>query len=218
MFILALDTATQFLSVSLFKEDKFLAGVELEGKKKTSSRIFVLVDEVLGQAGVDKREIDVVACSVGPGSFTGVRVAVAAVKGFAFALQKKVVSVSTLEAMAYLCPVEGRLLFSLLDARRNQFYGAMFRWKDGRCQRLSDDLLLDPADVERVAGSVLFLGDAAGKLGYTYFPVEGIAKGVAMAALEKARRGEFTDVLKLKPVYLRLSDAEQTRGIVVYKA
>ncbi|BAT72063.1 conserved hypothetical protein [Thermosulfidibacter takaii ABI70S6] len=217
MLILALDTTTEFISVAVFEDEKVLSEFTVKGKKSTSSKLFVLIDEVLTSAEVDKTQLDVVACAVGPGSFTGVRIGVAAVKGFVFASQKKVVAVSTLEAMASLCPVQGRLLFPILDARRGQFYGAMFRWMNSALERLSEDLLLNPEDVERIAGSVLFVGEAAGRLGYDYFPVEGLAKGVARVAFKKAQRNEFTDLFKLKPVYLRLSDAEQSKGIVVYK-
>lgn len=218
MKVLAIDTTTQILSVALFDEKQLLASASVLTKKGTSSKLFCIIERVLDDVGLDRRDLDVVGVSVGPGSFTGVRVGVAAVKALAYALDIRVVAVSTLEAMAYLYPVEGRLLFPLLDARRGQFYGAMFRWLEGRCERLSHDSLLNPEDVERIAPSVLFIGEAAGRFGFRYLPVHGIASGVAMCTIDRAKEGRFTPLGKLKPTYLRPSDAEQKYGITVYKA
>ncbi len=218
MRMLALDTTTPVMGVALLEDGHLVSQISVRSRKSTSSRLFPIVDEALSLAGWDKGDVDVVALAVGPGSFTGVRVGVAAVKGMAYALGVKVVSVSTLEAMAYTVPVEGRLLFPLLDARRGQFYGAMFRWLKGSCERLTEDMLLSREDVERIAGSVLFVGDAASTLGYPSVPCQGIACEVGMVAFGKAVRGEFTPLGELRPVYLRPSDAEESKGVVVYKA
>ncbi len=218
MKVLAIDTTTQILSIAFFEENHLLANASVLTKKGSSSKLFCIIERVLQDTGLDKKDLDVVGVSVGPGSFTGVRVGVAAVKALAYALDLKVVAVSTLEAMAYLYPVEGKLLFPLLDARRGQFYGAMFRWLEGKCERLSHDSLLNPEDVERIAPSVLFIGESAGRFGFRYIPAHGIANGVALCTLCRAKEGRFTPLGKLKPIYLRPSDAEQKYGITVYKA
>ena len=217
MLILALDTTTSIISLCLFEDEKALFSVEASSKVLNSSRLFNLVDFVLSQCGKEAKDIDVIAVTVGPGSFTGVRVGIAAVKGMAYALKASVVAVSTLEAMAVLYPVEGRLLFPILDARRGQFYGALFRFMNGELERLTRDALFSPDEIRKIASSVTFIGEAAGKIGYKFLPVGGIAKGVGVLSFRKALEGDFTSLAKLKPVYLRPSDAEESKGIIVYR-
>ncbi len=217
MLILAIDTTTPIISVCLCERKKLLFEVEASSKVLNSSKLFTLVDFALSQCGKNAKEIEVIAVAVGPGSFTGVRVGVAAAKGMAYALNASVVAVSTLEAMALLYPIEGRLLFPILDARRKQFYGALFRFLGGKLERLTEDALFSPEEVKKIAGSVTFIGEAAGKLGYGYLPVGGIAKGVGVLAFERALEGCFTSLSELKPVYLRPSDAEESKGIIVYR-
>ncbi len=217
MRILALDTTTPLLSVAVMADDAVLAQMSCSAKRSTSSRLFPMIDTLLNYAGLRKGDIDFIALTVGPGSFTGVRVGVAAVKGLAYALKREVIAVSTLEAMAHLYPLEGMLLFPLLDARRGMFYGAMFRYINGSLERLTEDALLSREDVERVSGSVTFIGEVASRLGYPSLPFRELAPSVARIARKRAERGEFTRLFDLKPVYLRPSDAEETRGIIVYK-
>ena len=216
MLVLAFDTTLPVLSVCVCEDERLLARMDVATRRSTSSRLFAVMDAVLKEAGVSPRDLGLISVCVGPGSFTGVRVGVAAAKAMGYALGLEVAAVSTLEAMALSCPVRGRLLFPLVDARRGQFYGALFRWRGGCLERLTGDSLFSKEEVEGIAPSVLFIGEAAERLGFSFFPVFGLSPFVAGAGLRMAREGRLVSVSRLKPVYLRPSDAEEKSGIIVY--
>lgn len=215
MFIVALDTTTSYLSIAVSKERNLIASVELRSFKRTSSELFVWLDILLSRTGIKRQDIDVIALTVGPGSFTGVRIGVAAVKGFAYAHSKaKIVTVSTLEALAYSYPAEESLIFSIVDAKRGQFYGALFRKYLGVFERLTEDSLFSPDEVLKISERAPLVG-YPGRLDVACHRISCLASCIAEYAYHKALRGEFTDLKNLKPIYLRPSDAEESKGIRV---
>ena len=173
--------------------------------------------------GVSINDVDLLAPSVGPGSFTGIRIGVSTVKGLAWAGEKPCVGVSTLEAMAWHGLAAGGIVCPVMDARRSQVYNALFEIRDGRPQRLCPDrpiALSELAeDVKKLDAPVFLVGDGA-SITKDYFDAQGIpcrvapenllwqdAWGVAMAAMDKTP-GNADSLL---PVYLRLSQAERER-------
>ena len=167
--------------------------------------------------------MDVLAVAHGPGSFTGIRIGVSAVKGLAWAADKPCVGVSTLEAMAWHGLARGGYICCVMDARRSQVYNAIFEIKDGRPVRLTEDrpiALAELAGEVRALGAPVFLVGDGTALTKKYFDENGIASvaapdnlvwqdawGVAMAAQDK----EPGNANALLPVYLRLSQAERER-------
>ena len=176
--------------------------------------------------------MDALAVAAGPGSFTGLRIGVSALKGLAWAAEKPCCGVSTLEAMARNLAHMDALIVCAMDARRNQVYNALFRARGGALERLTPDraigieeLAKELADISAETGKIV-VGDGA-QLCYTGLLEQGVsctlapaalrmqnAVGVALCAEEMVRRGETTSARDLVPVYLRLSQAERELSLI----
>jgi len=184
-----------------------------------------MVESALRALSLTTADIDVFACSAGPGSFTGVRIGAATVKGLAFGRGKCCIGVSTLEALAYnLCGFVG-IICPVMNARRSQVYTAIFRSDGEKLERLSDDMAIAVSELdERLAElcePVYLVGDGI------EVSLEGFVKtkpcatperqryqsgySVAMVALSRYAAGERGDDASLNPTYLRLSQAERER-------
>lgn len=225
MLILALESSAKAASVALV-QDGVLLSQSMQCSGLTHSRTLLpMAEDLIKNADASLEDVDVFAVSQGPGSFTGVRIGVAAVKGLAWASEKPVVGVSTLEAMAWqgLAAGEGRLVCCAMDARRSQVYNALFEIQDGKPVRLTEDraisaealiseLSSNDAEPFLVGDGAALCRDACEKVGlHCVLAPDNLrmqsAWGVAMAALDKQPiPGEL-----LQPVYLRLSQAERER-------
>lgn len=225
MLILALESSAKAASAALVR-DGVLLSQSMQCSGLTHSRTLLpMVEDLVKNADASLSDIDVFAVSQGPGSFTGVRIGVAAVKGLAWASEKPVIGVSTLEAMAWqgLAAGEGRLVCCAMDARRNQVYNALFEIRDGKPLRLTEDraisleeliseLASNDAEPFLVGDGALLCRDACEKAGLnSQLAPDNVrmqsAWGVAMAALDKEPiSGDL-----LQPIYLRLSQAERER-------
>ena len=159
MKILGIDTSTPIGSVGLIDGDKFVAEHTLNIVQAHSSRLMPAIDQVLKWGGLTVQELDACAVGIGPGSFTGVRIGVCTIKSLCYALQKPIIGVSTLEAIAYNLRYTNGLICPILDARREEVYSAIFHGGK-RLERQSEDLcvtikqLLDRTDTPTV-----FVGD-----------------------------------------------------------
>ncbi len=215
--LLGWDTATPSGSLVLMEGGRFLAGLEVRLDRATTSRIFAALDALLGLAQRGKEEIKAMGLVRGPGSFTGIRLAVAAAKGLALSVGLRLYPCTVTEALARLYPMEGRLLVPIIDARRGQGYGAVFRWKGGEMERLTPDMALDVEKWRAMSDKVLFLGPGVEALDLKgIFPCPSPALGAALLAWERWERGEEgEDPLVLEPLYVRPSDAEANKGIRV---
>lgn len=225
MLILGFESSAKAASVALLKDGELL-GEYFQNSGLTHSRTLLPMGEnLLNNLGVSLADVDLIAVAAGPGSFTGVRIGVSAVKGLAWAAEKPTAGVSTLEAMAWngLAAGEGALICCAMDARRSQFYNALFEIKDGRPQRLCDDRAISAQElVSELAGmekEVFVLGDG-GALCHKFLKESSVpsvlaphplryqrAWGVCMAAADK----QPVSVHELLPAYLRLSQAERER-------
>lgn len=141
MKILGIDTSTPIGSVALIDGESLVAEHTLNIVKAHSSRLMPAIDTVLKWGDITAEELDGCAVGIGPGSFTGIRIGIATIKSLCYALDKPIVGVSTLEAIAYNLRWTEGLICPILDARRNESYGAIFRGGD-KWQRLSDDSCL----------------------------------------------------------------------------
>lgn len=225
MKILGLDSSAKSASVAVCDENG-LVGQYFQNSGLTHSRTLLpMAEDMLKNLDLTLADIDLIAVSRGPGSFTGVRIGVSTVKGLAWAAEKPVCGVSTLEAMAYngLCAPEGSIICCAMDARRNQFYNALFEIQGGKPHRLCHDRAIAAdclgEELKKLEKTIFFVGDGAnlcynamGKFQLTaVLAPENLrfqsAWGVCMAAKEL----EPTSVHELLPVYLRLSQAERER-------
>ena len=150
MLILALDSTAVAASVALTEDDRPLASFQLENGHTHSSTLLPMVKALMDVTGHTVDDVDLFACSIGPGSFTGVRIGAATVKGLAFGKNKNVLGVSTLEALAEnLMPVNG-LICPVMNARRSQVYTALFRGENGVLTRLTPDAALSIEELEEL--------------------------------------------------------------------
>ena len=227
MKILALETSAKSVSAAV-TDGGVVRAYTYQNTGLTHSRTLMpLVDAMLRESEQSLADMDLLAVAAGPGSFTGLRIGVSALKGLAWALEKPCCGVSTLAAMARnLAHMEG-LIVCAMDARRDQVYNALFLAHDGILTRQCPDRAISLAELSEELKNrpepKFIVGDGA-KLCYTYLLEQDIpcrmappqlvmqnAVGVALAAEEMAARGETVSARDLVPVYLRLSQAERER-------
>ena len=225
MKILAVDTSATAASVAVAEENKLIGEFSINTALTHSQTLMPMVDELLKNTGLSVNDIDAVAVNAGPGSFTGVRIGVAAVKGIAFPKNLHCVSVSTLESMAYNMLGNDCIVCSVMDARCSQVYNALFRVKGCTVTRMTDDRALSLTDLknelrninEKVVlvgdGAVLcskFLGEELENIMLAPFNNRNqTASSVAYVAFEKINNGETVKADELMPVYLRLPQAQR---------
>lgn len=227
MRILAFETSAKAASAALL-EDGRLLGEYYQNSGQTHSRTAVkLAEDLLRNCDLTPGDVDYVAYANGPGSFTGIRIGVAAAKGFCWGLELPCLPVSTLEAMAYSrSDCEGTVC-CCMDARRSQIYNAVFSVAGGKVLRLREDRAIAVEELGRelpeFPGPVWLTGDGAEltwKALHEEHPSLRLtaehlrqqrASGVALAALQALRRGEAVSAAFTQPNYLRLSQAERER-------
>ena len=152
MKILAVDTATKSCSVAVIDEDRLLAESTSFEDQTHSRHLLNIIDTVLGKAGLKIAQLDGFAVSIGPGSFTGLRIGIASVKGLAFSLNKPVVGVSSLQSLAFQCSKSPYLICPVLDARKQELYFCRYRFNKGKLEKESrEKKRRSSADLEGVA-------------------------------------------------------------------
>ena len=228
MNILALESSAAACSAALCRGGELTAQFFQNSGLTHSRTLLPMVDALLRDSGHTLEEVDVIAVAAGPGSFTGLRIGVAAAKGLAWPGNKPCAPCSTLESMAWpLAHLEGRLIVCAMDARRQQVYNALFLARGGGLERLTPDRAISLAELgeelKKYENPKIAVGDGA-QLCYNTLAeqVPGLelaprhlrqqsAWGVARAAEELIARGELVSGEQLVPVYHRLSQAERER-------
>ncbi|HAR98162.1 MAG TPA: tRNA (adenosine(37)-N6)-threonylcarbamoyltransferase complex dimerization subunit type 1 TsaB [Syntrophus sp. (in: bacteria)] len=226
MRTLAIDTAGKSAGVSLAVDGQIRYEAFHHAGLNHSLVLLPAIEAACRHAGVALAEIDLFALTLGPGSFTGLRIAAGTVKGLALAAGKPVVGVSTLDALAYPLPTgPDEVLCAMLDAQREQVYAATYRdGEEGRRERIGPERVagLDELVASLPNGPILFVGDGAERhrdalaarcsararfAGPLYRHVR--AAAVALLGEERYRAGESLDVVRFSPRYLRVSEAER---------
>ena len=227
MKILAIETSAKSVSAAVVENGVPLASAYQNMGLTHSRTLMPLVDGMLSAAGLRVRDMNLLATANGPGSFTGLRIGVSALKGLAWALEKPCCGVSTLAAMARNLAHMESLIICAMDARRNQVYNALFLAHDGVLTRQCPDRAIGLAElaeeIKNRPEPKFVVGDGAG-LCYNHLLEQDVpcrmappqlmmqnAVGVALAAEEMAAAGQVTTARDLVPVYLRLSQAERER-------
>jgi tRNA threonylcarbamoyladenosine biosynthesis protein TsaB len=222
MKILAVDTATKSCSVAVIDDDSLLAESTTINDRTHSRQLLNIIDIVLGKAGLKISQIDGFAVSIGPGSFTGLRLGIVSVKGLAFSLNKPVVGVSSLETLAFQCKQNPYLICPVLDARKQEVYFCRYRFKKGKLEPEIPERVASPAEAARgIREPCVLIGNGAqlyqellstelGALAYfadqSQHTIQ--ASAVARLSLPRFKRQETDDVHLLVPHYIRNSDAE----------
>ena len=227
MRILALETAAKAVSAAVTEDGKVLSSAFQDTGLTHSRTLMPLVELLLCNTDMTAADLDVIAVSAGPGSFTGVRIGVAAAKGLAWPGDKPCAPCSTLESMAWQCAHMGGEICAAMDARRNQVYCARFWAENGELKRLTEDRAMgleELAQEIRASGRPQTLvGDGAHLvqralegMGLPCVPmpphlIYQTAWGVARCALRLARAGKLVSAAAMAPSYHRLSQAERER-------
>lgn len=230
MLICSVDSSATPASVCLLEDDRIIAEYYLNTGFTHSQTLMAMLESVLKISGKSADDIDLYAVNSGPGSFTGVRIGVSAVKGMAYALEKPCVEVSTLESMAYNLLGSHTIVCACMDARRRQVYHGLFRVDGDKIERLCDDTAIAVDDLLSFLPDheeIILVGDGAELVAQsTDDPLITLAppnlryqraSSVALAAVEKYNRGEVVSPAALMPRYLRLSQAERERNAKINK-
>ena len=227
MHILAFETSAKAGSVALLEDGKLLAESYQNTGLTHSQTIMPMAESLMKSCGLTTADLGAVAVAAGPGSFTGVRIGVAAAKGLAWGAQIPCYGVSTLEAMAKNAGISDGLVVPVMDARRNQVYNAVFAAHGGVLTRVQEDRAISLEELGQELqnaklpiflvgdGSMLCYNTLQEALPGLVLPPEHLmhqrAAGVALVAREKILRGEAGNAGELTPNYLRLSQAERER-------
>ncbi len=223
MIVLALDSTATVATAALVKDGEVLAAETQNCGRTHSETLLPIIERLYQTAGLSPKDTDLFACAAGPGSFTGVRIGTALIKGMAFG-GKDCIGVSTLEALAENLSDQEGIISPVMDARRGQVYNALFRAHDGKLTRLSKDRVIMLSELETELSSydepICFVGDG-------YFLTESLtlpgkqstppekifqnAVSVAKVALRDYAAGKAVSDRELRPIYLRAPQAERER-------
>lgn len=223
MRVLGIDTSTSCGALGLVEDDEVIAEFLLRSAVTHSERLLVAIDSMLRQCALSVDEIDGWAVSLGPGSFTGLRIGLSTVKGLAFATEKPILGIPTLDALASQVGPTPYLVCPMLDARKREVYAALYRY-DGRNElcRLSAYQATKPRDlVAKLAEKTIFLGEGARAYRNELqeaMPLEAIflpppfdvlrGSTIAFWGERRLRERKTDDLTKLTPIYVRPSEAE----------
>ena len=221
MKILAIDTSGKAMGIAIADENGIIIEHNDTSGAKHSAALASTIKNILDKAGLGFNDIDGFSVSIGPGSFTGLRIGVTMVKGFAFATKKPVMAVPTLDTIAYNCIASPHLICTIVDASRNLVYACLYESKGQGLERKSDYLLINISELlKMVQGPVIFLGDGLSIYRehiIKYFKDTSMGAGIefapepmwypkastgAIMGLERFKNGKFEDPDKLVPFYI----------------
>lgn len=223
MNILAVETSTMLGGVAIANNTLgIITELRINVRVTHSERLMTGIDFALKQAGMTISDIDVFGVSIGPGSFTGLRIGLSTIKGFSYSTKKPVVSVPTLEAFAWNFPYSRHPVCIMFDARREEVYAAVFKWKYSGFERIVSETSIRPVDLlKSLEGPVIFAGEGALLYREAIIDISGSnaifappqcmvpsPANVAYLGLRKAKAGDFSEPVSLAPAYLRKSEAE----------
>lgn len=228
MKILGLDSSGLVASVAIVEDSDLRGEYTVNYKKTHSQTLLPMLDEVAKMIELDLNTIDAIAIAGGPGSFTGLRIGSATAKGLGLALNKPIVSVPTVDALAYNLVGHRDMVCPLMDARRNQTYTGLYRFRGNEMQTIREQCAVGIdeiiATVNEQNEAVVFLGDGVPvfkdyiaencTVPYSYAPAhmnKQRAGAVAVLGMLRYEQGQFEAAADHKPDYLRLSQAERER-------
>lgn len=211
--ILNIETATKNCSVSLAENGEILVIRELnDGNYSHAEKLHPFIQEIFDEAKILLRDIDAVAVSKGPGSYTGLRIGVSAAKGVCFAVEKPLISIETLKSLAYSISVDKGLIVPMLDARRMEVYSAVYDANYEELREIKAEIIDENSfESELSSGKVYFLGDGAAKCKEVIIHENAIfiedefpsSKEMAMLSYAKYKKNDIEDVAYFEPFYLK---------------
>jgi tRNA threonylcarbamoyladenosine biosynthesis protein TsaB len=226
MKVLAIETSTYSGSIAVSEDDEILGEFYFNMGPSHSEKLVPSIEWLLSGLDIDKSELDGIAVTLGPGSFTALRVGISTAKGMAFSLGIAVTGASSLELLAMNLPFAGYPVCSVMDAKKGELFAALFRSENGRIERITEDMIVSPQELkEIIKEKTIFIGEGA--LLYKDFMEDNQvsresvlvcppylnyprASSLAQSGVRNLSAGNADDVVALAPRYLRKSDAELT--------
>lgn len=235
MKLLALDSSGLVASVAVLEDDSLLAEYTVNYKKTHSQTLLPMLDTIAQMIELDLNNLDAIAIAAGPGSFTGLRIGSATAKGLGLALNKPLIAVPTVDALAYNLFDTDKLICPIMDARRAQVYTGIYRFEDHKLIPLENQMAISVKELAEklntVGQEVIFLGDGVSvyrqlldellTVPHTYAPAHvNKQRAAAVGALGALyyKEGKFVDAAAHQPEYLRKSQAEREREEAEKKA
>lgn len=214
MLVLGIETSTRAAGVALISDEKILAEISQESKLYHSENLLPQIEKVLRIANVEK--VDAVAVSIGPGSFTGLRIGLAAAKALSYAWQIKIIGVPTLHALAEHFPKSSAVIMPLIDAQKNSAYVQSFK-NSVPLDEIKVKPITEILNAAEKFDEVILCGDVLGKIkslpsNVTFAPINlrmPRAVNVALCGKNLIDAGQVSNVMNLEPLYLRRSEAEE---------
>ena len=225
MLVLSVDSSYSTATCALIKDDKILAEINLNDKKQHSVILMRLIDSILKEYEIDIIDIDAFIISRGPGSFTGLRIGMATLKGLAFASKKPLISVSTLDALAYNSISFQGIICPIMDALRDNIYTCLYKNENNNLTPLIKEQCLNINELVTILKEqtlpIIFVGDGVAK--HKEFLQENIpnsffapnhsnfpkASSVGELGIKKINDGVIENIDSINPIYLRKSQAER---------
>ena len=222
MYILGIETSTMTGSVAIITEDRLIAEYTLNTKTTHTERLMSAIDHIVRSASLRIHDIDGIAVGLGPGSFTGLRIGVTTAKSLAYSIQKPIVVIPSLDALASQYLFTDLLICPILDARKREVYTALYRNTGALVARVSAYSVIAPEHILReIEEPALFLGDGVfpyrqdiettlGQYAHFADAAHLLPRGSLIAKLgcDRLMAGECDDCFALTPLYIRKSDAE----------
>lgn len=224
MKILAVDTATKTCSVAVVDEVSVISEYTVNHNDTHSRFLMGMIREILDISHLSVKALDGFAVTIGPGSFTGLRIGLSAVKGLALATGKPLVGVSTLEALAFQVSATDKLICPVMDARRKEVYSACYRYRGINLEPVRAPMAVNPVKaVENINEPCILVGDGAllyqepiknrlGDMAIFADCTRNIirASAVGHIAMNRFKSNDTDDAALIEPFYIRKSDAEKT--------
>jgi tRNA threonylcarbamoyladenosine biosynthesis protein TsaB len=222
LIILAVHSTSAQLGVAVTSDDLVLAESILPPGREHLENLALMIDDVIDRSGVHLKKIDGFGVALGPGSFSGIRIGLATIKGVSLPLKKPVAGVPSLEILAWQALKENESGAALIDARRNEIYVGLYKKSAGRLLRLNEPLLVSSADLndylEKFPGLLVLCGDSAAeplmksvsRAVRTMIVVPSPA-ACAILAGQQLRHSKTDDLHSIAPTYIRRSDAEEKK-------
>ena len=229
MKVLGIDSSGMVATVAVVEDTQMLAEYTINYKKTHSQTLLPMLDEVAKMMELDLNTIDAIAVAAGPGSFTGLRIGSATAKGLGLALKKPLVSVPTLEGIAYNFCGSEKVICPMMDARRSQVYTGIYEFQGNTLKVLEDQMAVPVEEVleklNQTGREVILAGDGVPvylelieknlKVPYLLAPAHLYrqrAGAVAVLGMQYAKEGKLESAMEHQPDYLRLSQAERERA------
>ena len=228
MKILAVDSSGLVASVAIVEDDNLVAEYTINYKKTHSQTLLPMLDEIVKMTETKLESVDALAVAKGPGSFTGLRIGAATIKGLALSLDKPIVGIPTVEGLAANLYGVQSLVCPLMDARRNQVYTGIYRFEGQSMKVVKDQVAVDVLEIvdalNQIGQDVIFLGDGVDvykdvilsniQVPCSFAPAhmnKQRAGALAVRAMEYVKNGVMDDADSFEPEYLRMSQAERER-------